>query len=64
MITQSCLLNFSSQRLFICSVIRLCGFLLTQGLANLTSSILSMQVLQAIVNFLTCKYNVELVGPK
>ena len=30
---------------------------------NLTS-ILSMQVLQAIVNFLTCKYNVELIGPK
>ena len=28
---------------------------------NLTS-ILSTQVLQAIVNFLTCKYNVELIG--
>ena len=30
---------------------------------NLTS-ILSTQVLQAIVNFLTCKYNVGLIGPK
>ena len=32
-------------------------------LFNLTS-ILSAQVLQAIVKFLTCKYNVELIGPK
>ena len=32
-------------------------------LVNLTS-ILSTQVLQAIVNLLTCKYSVELIGPK
>ena len=40
---------------------RLCDFLVTQGL---TLQVFSPRKLYKLLSFLTCKFNVELIGPK